>query len=502
MEKRVEIAIVRGTVALAKQSKHYPQALDFIQDLIDRGEATIRKVTDTPYTRTYILDAQIIGTDATMLSENFEFKLNQIPDSRVEGLEIIRGLEPALAAADRLTAQFAVKRLPTGIKQLADAVVKDTLRRPQPTAEYIQKGENALYRQIKAHLDKYFIETEKIARILSLAIEGQKNCILWGDAGHGKSKMVEEAIKGLELSDDCFVQSFGEGMDEARLFGGLDFAKFKNEDVIEYNTDRSFLNRKIAVFEEIFDSPAIVLLVLKDTLTARELRNGAQRCPMKTECIIGLTNRSPAEISELGAAAHALIERFPLQLEVKWDRYDTDIYKRLFAKVKPEANEFMRETLAEMCADVHDKGGFISPRSAIHALETLIIAANGTDFEDHSCFKALAYVPGFERVTEGLAEELERKAAALQASREMKAIAEEANALGNLLSTAHDSLECLALCKDIQPLHDKLSKIKVSDGLIEPRNNLQDFLNQLLDHAQKKALDMIPKESHDSYQAP
>ena len=502
MERRVEIAIVRGTVALAKDSKHYQEALDFIQDLIDRGEATIYEVKETLHTKTYTLDAQIIGTDATMLSENFEFKLNQIPDSRVQGLQIIRGLEPTLAAAARHTAQFAVKRLPTGIKQLADAVVKDALRRPQPTAEYIEKGENALYRQIKAHLDQHFIETEKIARILSLAIEGQKNCILWGDAGHGKSRMVEEAIKGLGLSDDCFVQSFGEGMDEARLFGGLDFAKFKNEDVIEYNTDRSFLNRKIAVFEEIFDSPAIVLLALKDTLTARELRNGAQRCPMKTECIIGLTNRSPAEISELGAAAHALIERFPLQLEVKWDRYDTDIYKRLFAKVKPQANDFMRETLAEMCADVHDKGGFISPRSAIHALETLIIAANGTDFEDHSCFKALAYVPGFERITEGLTEELERKAALHKATLEIKAIAEEANGLGNLLSTAHDSLECLSLCKDIQPLHDKLSKIKVSDGLIEPRNNLQDFLNQLLDHAQKKALDMIPKESHDSYQAP
>ena len=38
MQRPVEIAIVRGTVALSKKSKHYPQALDFIQDLIENVE--------------------------------------------------------------------------------------------------------------------------------------------------------------------------------------------------------------------------------------------------------------------------------------------------------------------------------------------------------------------------------------------------------------------------------------------------------------------------------
>ena len=182
------------------------------------------------------------------------------------------------------------------------------------------------YSQVCDILQEKFIYSEKPAQVLSLALESRKNCILFGDAGHGKSEMVAAAIDGLALSNDCFVQSFGEGMDEVRLWGGLDFRALEDEKVLHFAPHRSFLNRRIAVFEELFDAPAIVLQSLKDTLTARELRNGEQRFKMKTQTIIALTNRHPSEISELGAAAHALVERFPLQYEVKWESYTCLLY--------------------------------------------------------------------------------------------------------------------------------------------------------------------------------
>ncbi len=78
---------------------------------------------------------------------------------------------------------------------------------------------------VRQTLDKRFIETEHVANIIDLSLTSGKNCIMHGPAGHGKSEMVMEAINGANLARDCFVQSFGEGMDETRLFGGLNFRR-------------------------------------------------------------------------------------------------------------------------------------------------------------------------------------------------------------------------------------------------------------------------------------
>src|SRR3989344_470734 len=60
--------------------------------------------------------------------------------------------------------------------------------------------------------------------------------------------------------------------------------------------------------------------------TEGALRKGVQVFPMRTECIIGLTNREPAELAEMGPAAAALVERFPLQLRVTWPSYAASDY--------------------------------------------------------------------------------------------------------------------------------------------------------------------------------
>ena len=388
--------------------------------------------------------------------------------------------------------------------QLHGSIITSSPINPSPPTndtETLQKNpqlktkENVLNNKIKAILDKKFIQTEKIARILTLAIEGQKNCILWGAAGHGKSEMVAAAIEGLERSDDCFVQSFGEGMSEERLFGGLNFAKLEADGVIEYNADISFLNHKIAVFEEIFDAPAIVLLGLKDTLTAHELRNGHQRYPMQTETIIAITNRAPSEISEIGAAAHALIERFPLQLEVKWDSYQAHEYLEMFQKVIPDAHDTLQGMLAELCQKVHDDGGFISPRSAIHALEVLRVASNGYPTNgqvDSEVFTALEFVPGFERAIEGIAEDIQRKQAKKTAVDAISEIVEMGNQFIGALNATDNPVACLQLYKQIEPLIKRATNLKVPDSMVESRNAVKDKLTNILKAAGQKAINLTP----------
>lgn len=376
--------------------------------------------------------------------------------------------------------------------RLAEAQLKKALQ-TQATRQH-KEQQNMLYNQIKSHLDTQFIHTEKIARLLSLAIKGEKNCILWGAAGHAKSEMVAAAIEALDLTEKAFIQSFGEGMDEARLYGGLNFAKLEAEGILEYNADRSFLAHEVAVFEEIFDAPPIVLLTLKDTLTARELRNGAQRFPMATTSIIAITNRAPSEISEIGAAAHALVERFPLQLEVKWDAYTAENYRAMFNKVKPKAPQHIKHSLANLIQDADKEGCFISPRTAIHALETVLLMNHSHD--DNECFEALRFVPGFEKVVENIAEKIERERVLQKAMQDIEACENNLLQMQQMIESTTDPMALLGFVKRVEPFIEELETLKLPDNLVEMRNNLKNVAQQLMNHAANKAVQLTPGDPH------
>ena len=381
------------------------------------------------------------------------------------------------------------------IERNSNTIFKHNLQ-TQATREAEQEAfekKNMTYTHIKTHLDTQFIQTEKIARLLALAVDGQKNCILWGEAGHAKSEMVVAAIEALGMAETAFIQSFGEGMDEARLYGGLDFAKLETEKILEYNPDRSFLNHEVAVFEELFDAPPIVLLSLKDTLTAREFRNGPQRYKMKTKSIIAITNRAPTEISEIGSAAHALVERFPLQLEVKWETYTAETYKAMFDKVKPDAPNDLRHGLAKIIKEAHDEGAFISPRTAIHALETLLLmpSANGNAVTAEA-YAALMFIPGFEKVMHNIAEKLERERVVRLARESLHKCEVSLQEATGLIEHTSDPMVCLGLVKRVEPIIQELNALKIPDNLTEMRNSLKNVAQNLMNAAANKAVNLAP----------
>lgn len=248
-----------------------------------------------------------------------------------------------------------------------------------------------------------FIRAEKVWKILEIGKSTQKNVLLWGPAGHGKSEMVSHFFRN---ADSTFFQSFGEGMTEDRLFGGINFKMFEDEKILEYNTSRSFLSYEYVIFEELFDAPPIVLLSLKDTIQARQLRNGAQTVPMKTKFIVGITNKSPSEISELGPTYQALIERFPLQLEVKWESYGEADYVELF-----EALQFHGDEFRVLAKGIGNLQGAISPRTAVHAARLLQVVGE----------EALQFIPGLET----LSNDFENKRKILEKEKRVSAAIEE-----------------------------------------------------------------------------
>lgn len=350
------------------------------------------------------------------------------------------------------------------------------------------------YDRIKAALAANFIRCDEVARILSLAIQSGKNVLLWGPAGHGKSEMLTAVLATLAKDEDIFVQSFGEGMDEATLWGGLDFKGLENEHVLRYFPENSFLNKAYAVFEELFDAPASVLLALKDTLTARKLRKGSQSFAMKTKVIVALTNKNPDEISDLGPAAHALIERFPLQFEVKWPSYSSGDYLELFRKVSPRLTgadlNGMERILAEVMAKAGEGGEVVSPRTAVHAIGVVKAAASlrGSAKVEKQDLLDLVFLPGMEAFAANLKQEIDAATERAAAEHNLRVAESRFEALLRELAAADTPIKALQTAKRMMGFQDEVAGLKVTDGLSDRRKRLRDSVAQKIVEAQQCAL--------------
>lgn len=351
------------------------------------------------------------------------------------------------------------------------------------------------FEAISKILSASFVFVDEIARVLALAFASGKNVIVFGPAGHGKSEMVKAVVDGLGLDSETFYQFFGEGMDESRLFGGLNFRKLEEEKILEYFPEKSFLNSRIAVFEELFDAPASVLLALKDVLTAKELRNGAQRFKMRTELIICLTNKEPNEISELGPATHALIERFPLQLNLKWADYSAKSYLAMFEKVAsrlggPVLNGF-KSVLAEILSKATAEGNFVSPRTAVHAFQICQASATMRDADhvEKQDLTDLRFLPGLEGLAETIQADL---TAAMERAAAEKNLALAEGKLSDLLrelSEATSPIKALQMAKKFVIFQDEVSSLKITDGLSDRRKRLRETVGEKITEAQSRALE-------------
>ena len=367
---------------------------------------------------------------------------------------------------------------------------------------------------IREILDERFIKIDEISSLITSAFMSNKNAIIYGPAGHGKSQIMEYITNavipkkcGLTINGNCedhtceafdsngklvnpdapclvsdvFIQSFGEGMDESKLWGGLNLEALNDKENprFEYAPQYSFLNYSFAIFEEIFDAPTTVLLALKDTLTAREFRNGYQRYPMKTRCIVALTNKEPQEISDLGPSAHALIERFPLQLNLKWDSYTSKDFLQMFNKVHPRKDTEIKKNLAEIIGVAIEKGFFISPRTAMHSLDVVITNKDRGD----DAYDALRFVPGFEGVLENIQQDLYEARIKTQYLDKLTALELQYEDTLEEAIEDKDPIACLRAIKKFKEIDADLEHMSLPDDLYykrdEIRQNVSDSISRM-----------------------
>lgn len=334
--------------------------------------------------------------------------------------------------------------------------------------------ENVVFEKLKAG---GFINIDIIASIISTAHYTQKNAILFGPPGFGKSEMSKLALEALGYSIDSpdpdkrlFIQSFGEGMTEDRLYGGLNFKKLRTEDTCEYNAGSgigaSFLDCGAAIFEEIFDAPAKVLLALKDTLTSGYLRNGPQMVKSRCKVIIANTNHNPEDIADMGPAAKALIERFALQHNVVWNNYEVAVYKNLLkavSAVKPyKISDPILNILAELCAESASAGIVISPRAGVHGMDIIAKCNNGESLTPDD-FAKLRLMPEFLAITD-VSSKFKREIENIQFNNQIKGVRrefaqvhEKYNAILSAEKSNHKDI--IAFIKDARVVANEIEKL-------------------------------------------
>ena len=207
-----------------------------------------------------------------------------------------------------------------------------------------------------------FVFMDKTAKVLEIGFETEKNIVLYGPGGHGKSEMTMAffAEKGI----DPYVITMGTGMTTDRMFGGLDIPTFNNTGKIEYLVENSFMNHEFVIFEEMFDAPDFILEQLKDILSSGTFRNGTQSFPIKTKFIVCCTNRTRDEFSK-NMSLKALMERFPLELNVVWDNYTDISYNKLLEERFGEGN--VDPVIPFVLQEYAKNSIIISPRVAITA---------------------------------------------------------------------------------------------------------------------------------------
>jgi hypothetical protein len=318
-----------------------------------------------------------------------------------------------------------------------------------------------------------FVFMEKSLNILNVGLSTGKNIVLYGPGGHGKSELTMEFFR--ERGIDPYVITMGTGMTTDRLFGGLDIVTFEKTGKIEYLVENSFMNQEYVIFEEMFDAPDFILEQLKDILSSKVFRNGTQVFPIKTKFIVCCTNRTRDEFSK-NMSLKALMERFPLELNVIWDNYNEIAYNKLLETKFGQGN--VDPVIPFLLQEYHGAGITISPRVAVIAYQ--LFSECGPD--------SLTFLAEFAKKPEIIKDALKKYENTI-AFRVLSAELGElvASLQGNKLANGGDKGAFDAEMKTFAKKMRELKALKVTDDLVATHTELVKGLTDLYSTLDKKS---------------
>lgn len=193
--------------------------------------------------------------------------------------------------------------------------------------------------------------------------------------------------------------------------------------------------------------------------------------------------------------AHALIERFPIQLELKWEKYEKQDYLRLFNKLskKFEGGPCISKAidiLAELLAKAVEGGIFVSPRTAVHALEICITSANnrGSEVVEKVDLVKLRYVQGLETLGKNIEKDLQKAMDAAKAAEELETAGRVFDVLDSELEMATSLVKTMQAIKSLTVAVDLLSQLKCEGDLARKRDDLISSMSNRISEGHTQAL--------------
>jgi MoxR-like ATPase len=353
-------------------------------------------------------------------------------------------------------------------------------------------GETSFRHKFMQAMRGHFVKIDEYAEAIALALVSKRNLIAFGPGGFAKSEGMEFALSLVqEKQYEMFVQSCGEGMTEERLFGGVDLKALDKDQVLQFDTGRSFLAARFAVFEEGLDMPDSAIMSLRDTLTRKALRNGKQFVPLQTETLFILTNCEPKQKSTLGASYKALLERFPLQLRVDWDSHEPDDYLTMLKAVRNRSAEHEPGSLAKslrqaqqrfggidvdsvsrvlthLLAKAGQSGDPVSPRTAVMAEEivTAAVAMRGGSKAETRDLLALRFLPAIGAI-DHLLKEIRDVIANEEAERVASELYQQRVNLLAQMKAAKDAKSVLKVAADLKACNAQIEKLGLADAIAE-----------------------------------
>ena len=338
------------------------------------------------------------------------------------------------------------------------------------------KIESMDFQEITQKMSKRFAYSEEVASCLFTSYKSEEHVVLYGPGGHGKSEMSLEFFDSLGIKP--FVQALGPGTTTEQLLGGMDMKLFNKTGEIQYLVENSFMNHEYVIFEEAFDAPVYVLTILKDILTSRELRNGHQVFPIKTKMIVICTNHSRSVIAD-DLSIKALMERFPLELEVKWQSYHEANYQTMFNIVFGSSTTVKDyNVISKLCGTLYSEGTTISPRTAVKMAKiySTVGAAGLKFFADvpKSAYEELAKIE----------ESSKKDAESLQV---ITSFEEDIKNFSDTFNATTDPVNMLKLSKKLDKHKKALQGLSITETYYEHRDVLVQRCDELIEGCTKRA---------------
>lgn len=224
------------------------------------------------------------------------------------------------------------------------------------------------------YLSKKYYKCEDTVEFLYVTTVSNSNGILYGPGGFGKTEITKDFFEYFKIPVNTIVGYHD--MDVEGLLGIPDMKQLLENS--EYITafEKSVFNKPgILLLEEFLDVRASTAAALKDILTEGGLRQGDKFTPSYAGQVFICSNKDPEEISIDYSTSAFYKERFPCNMFVSWNTFDTLDYINLFKivfkdKYKDLTDEF--RLLAGLCSSSSVENKVISPRMAISAGKVLM----------------------------------------------------------------------------------------------------------------------------------